>query len=70
MLNVFNCWLNKDLFNSGLSLPSTSLALQANAGRGRADQMRVVALTRMFLRFGYTKASPSPADTRVGEGRG
>ena len=65
MLNVFDCWLNRDLFDSQFEFAVRSWALQAPAileEVRRADQTRVEALTRMFMRFGY---EASPADVRA-----
>jgi AcrR family transcriptional regulator len=59
MLNVFDCWLNKDLFDSQFEFAVRSWALQAPeilTEVREADQMRVEALTRMFMRFGYTES--------------
>ncbi|MBN9071207.1 MAG: TetR/AcrR family transcriptional regulator [Rhizobiales bacterium] len=56
MLNVFDCWLNTDLFDSQFEFAVRSWALQAPeilAEVRKADQTRIEALTRMFIRFGY-----------------
>ncbi|MBB4571717.1 TetR/AcrR family transcriptional regulator [Rhizobium leucaenae] len=65
MLNVFDCWLNKDLFDSQFEFAVRSWALQSpgilNEVR-EADQTRVEALTRMFIRFGLEAGA---ADVRA-----
>lgn len=56
MLNVFDCWLDKDLFDSQFEFAVRSWALQAPeilAEVRQADRLRIEALTRMFVRFGY-----------------
>ncbi|MFC3204859.1 TetR/AcrR family transcriptional regulator [Aquamicrobium soli] len=56
MLNVFDCWLDRDLFDSQFEFAVRSWALQAPdilAEVRKADQMRIEALTRMFVRFGF-----------------
>lgn len=65
MLNVFDCWLDKELFDSKFEFAVRSWALQSDdilAEVQKADQVRVDALTRMFMRFGY---SDGPADVRA-----
>jgi len=59
MLNVFDCWLDRDLFDSQFEFAIRSWALQAPevlAEVQKADQMRIEALTRMFVRFGYKES--------------
>lgn len=56
MLNVFDCWLNRELFDSQFEFAVRSWALQSPeilAEVQSADQQRLEALSRMFLRFGY-----------------
>lgn len=56
MLNVFDCWLDKELFDSQFEFAIRSWALQAPevlAEVRKADHIRIEALTRMFVRFGY-----------------
>ena len=56
MLNVFDCWLDRDLFDSPFEFAVRSWALQSpDIARQveAADQARIAALTRMFLRFGH-----------------
>ncbi|MCX8998850.1 TetR/AcrR family transcriptional regulator [Rhizobiaceae bacterium BDR2-2] len=65
MLNVFDCWLNKDLFDSKFEFSVRSWALQSDeilAEVHQADQARVEALKRMFVRFGHSEIS---ADVRA-----
>lgn len=65
MLNVFDCWLNNDLFDSQFEFAVRSWALQSDVileEVRRADQARVEALGQMFMRFGYEAA---PADVRA-----
>ncbi len=56
MLNVFDCWLDNSLFNSQFEFAVRSWALQSDdilAEVQKADQDRIAALSRMFVRFGY-----------------
>ncbi|MVA26534.1 TetR/AcrR family transcriptional regulator [Agrobacterium vitis] len=65
MLNVFDCWLNKDLFDSQFEFAIRSWALQSadiQAEVQQADQLRVEAISRMFIRFGYSEEA---ADVRA-----
>jgi AcrR family transcriptional regulator len=65
MLNVFDCWVNKALFDSPFEFAVRSWALQSPeilAEVRQADQVRMEALSRMFTRFGYDEAS---ADVRA-----
>lgn len=65
MLNVFDCWLEKTLFDSQFEFAVRSWALQSPeilAEVQQADQLRLEALTRMFMRFGFDEAS---ADVRA-----
>jgi AcrR family transcriptional regulator len=65
MLNVFDCWLNDDLFDSQFEFAVRSWALQSPeilAEVHEADQARMDALGRMFMRFGYEEGS---ADVRA-----
>lgn len=65
MLNVFDCWFNNELFDAKLEFAVRSWALQSGdilVEVQRADQIRVEALTRMFVRFGRTEAA---ADVRA-----
>jgi AcrR family transcriptional regulator len=65
MLNVFDCWLNKDLFDSQLEFAIRSWALQSaeiQVEVQQADQARMEALSRMFARFGHDEVA---ADVRA-----
>lgn len=65
MLNVFDCWLDRDLFDSHFEFAVRSWALQSPEIAGhvnKADDLRIEALTGMFLRFGY---SALEADVRA-----
>jgi AcrR family transcriptional regulator len=65
MLNVFDCWLNNELFDSQFEFAVRSWALQSPeilAEVQHADQVRMEALRRMFLRFGCDEAA---ADVRA-----
>jgi len=65
MLNVFDCWLDKDLFDSPFEFAVRSWALQSEdilEEVRRADQTRLEALIRMFMRFGYDETA---ADVRA-----
>ncbi|WP_026619738.1 AcrR family transcriptional regulator (plasmid) [Ensifer sp. WSM1721] len=56
MLNVFDCWLDSRLFDSQFEFAVRSWALQSPeilAEVQSADQQRLDALSRMFLRFGH-----------------
>ncbi|MHC8406968.1 MULTISPECIES: TetR/AcrR family transcriptional regulator [unclassified Pseudomonas] len=65
ILNVFECWLNPELFDSQFEFAVRSWALQSEevtAEIARADEARINALAAMFRRFGY---EPEAADTRA-----
>ncbi len=65
MLNVFDCWLDQTLFDSQLEFAIRSWSLQdedVQADVQQADEMRLDALKKMFLRFGY---DPVAADVRA-----
>lgn len=65
MLNVFDCWLNKDLFDSPFEFAVRSWALQSPdilAEVRVADQTRLEALGQMFRRFGHDEVA---ADVRA-----
>ncbi|AUX75323.1 MULTISPECIES: TetR/AcrR family transcriptional regulator [Sinorhizobium] len=65
MLNVFDCWLNKELFDSKFEFAVRSWALQSDdilAEVQKADQVRLEALKRMFMRFGHSEIT---ADVRA-----
>ncbi|WFU47567.1 TetR/AcrR family transcriptional regulator [Sinorhizobium terangae] len=65
MLNVFDCWLNKDLFDSKFEFAVRSWALQSEDILNevqQADHVRLEALKRMFIRFGHSEIT---ADVRA-----
>ena len=65
MLNVFDCWLDKSLFDSQFEFAVRSWAIQSpevEAEVKAADRQRLEALKKMFLRYGYTERS---ADVRA-----
>lgn len=65
MLNVSDCWLDHGLFDSQFEFAVRSWALQSPetlAEIRKADQQRIEALTRMFVRFGEQEAD---ADVRA-----
>ncbi|QEM82589.1 TetR/AcrR family transcriptional regulator [Halomonas binhaiensis] len=56
ILNVFDCWLDPDIFDSQLEFAMRSWALQSNAVSreiDNADEARIDALTQMFVRHGF-----------------
>lgn len=64
MLNVFDCWLDKSLFDSQFEFAVRSWAIQSPEVEGEvkaADEQRLRALKQMFLRYGYSERS---ADVR------
>ncbi|MGE0279146.1 MAG: TetR/AcrR family transcriptional regulator [Rhizobiaceae bacterium] len=65
VLNVFDCWLDRSLFDSQFEFAVRSWALQSPdilMQVQQADQTRIEALTRMFVRFGNQEVS---ADVRA-----
>lgn len=65
MLNVFDCWMDKGLFDAQLEFAIRSWALQSSevlAEVRKADAERLDALTRMFIRFGHDEGQ---ADVRA-----
>jgi len=65
IFNVFDCWLNPKLFDSRFEFSIRSWALQSPdvAAEIRiVDGVRIDALTKMFLRFGF---DPLAADVRA-----
>jgi AcrR family transcriptional regulator len=65
MLNVFDCWLDKSLFDPQFEFAVRSWALQSNdilREVQKADHRRLEALSRMFVRFGRSETS---ADVRA-----
>lgn len=65
MLNVFDCWLNNDLFDAKFEFAIRSWAIQSAdilAAVQEADQVRLEAIKHMFMRFGQSEIS---ADVRA-----
>ena len=65
MLNVTDCWLNDDLFDSQFEFAVRSWALQSPEilqEIQNADHERLSALSRMFVKFGH---SEQQADVRA-----
>lgn len=65
ILNVFECWLNPEFFDSQFEFAVRSWALQSAEVAGEiaaADAARAEALAAMFRRFGYDQDS---ADVRA-----
>jgi AcrR family transcriptional regulator len=65
MLNIFDCWLDDDLFDARFEFAVRSWALQSNeilAEVQNADQQRMDALRQMFERFGRDELT---ADVRA-----
>ncbi len=64
ILNLFDCWIDSELFDSQLDLAIRNWARQDEALQHRltqADEKRISAITALFLRFGYSEAQ---AETR------
>ncbi|MCE9684045.1 TetR/AcrR family transcriptional regulator [Halomonas alkalisoli] len=56
ILNVFDCWLDPELFDSQLEFAMRSWALQSDdvaRAIDAADETRIDALTHMFERYGF-----------------
>ncbi|ESX87087.1 TetR family transcriptional regulator [Mesorhizobium sp. LNJC405B00] len=65
MLNVFDCWLDKSMFDAQFEFAVRSWAIQSPdilAEVQKADQTRLYAMSQMFVRFGYKE---SLADVRA-----
>lgn len=65
MLNVFDCWLDTSLFDSQFEFAVRSWALQSPEVATEvqsADRLRLEAMKRMFMRFGFKDIS---ADVRA-----
>ncbi|WP_372887402.1 TetR/AcrR family transcriptional regulator [Shimia sp.] len=65
VFNLFDCWLDADLFDARLDLAIRNWARNDADLQGRldrADRLRCEALTAMFLRYDYT---PEQAHTRA-----
>lgn len=64
-LNLFDCWLDPELFDTRFEFAVRSWALQSEGVAAEikaADQQRLEAITAMFTRFGYP---PAEADARA-----
>ncbi|MFT8720199.1 TetR/AcrR family transcriptional regulator [Acetobacter sp.] len=60
VLNVFDCWLDTNLFDSQFEFAIRSWGLQSSyilSEVQQADDLRIAALTRMFQHFGYSETS-------------
>ncbi|HSH48155.1 MAG TPA: TetR/AcrR family transcriptional regulator [Halomonas sp.] len=56
ILNVFDCWLDSELFDSQLEFAVRSWALQSDEVAQEvdaADEARIAALTQLFVRYGF-----------------
>jgi AcrR family transcriptional regulator len=65
LLNVMDCWFNRELFDSKFEYAVRSWALQSPvvaAEITRADKIRLDALSRLFVRYGHQEAA---ADVRA-----
>lgn len=65
MLNLIDCWVDPDLFDSRLEFAMRTWALTDAAvavAMAEADASRVAAITALFRRFGYDETE---ADTRA-----
>jgi AcrR family transcriptional regulator len=65
MLNLCDCWVDPDLFDSRLEFAMRTWALTdpgVEAAMAEADAARIAALTALFRRFGYAETE---ADTRA-----
>ncbi len=65
MFNVFDCWLDNELFDARFEFAVRSWALQSEDILREvqdADQVRLEALRKMFMRFGQTEVN---ADVRA-----
>ncbi len=63
ILNVFDCWLDPEIFDSQLEFAMRSWALQSDAVAREidaADEARIEALTQMFVRHGYEALAEGP----------
>jgi AcrR family transcriptional regulator len=65
MLNLIDCWVDPDLFDSRLEFAMRTWALtdpDVAAAMSEADATRLTAITALFRRFGYPETE---ADTRA-----
>lgn len=59
VLNIFDCWLSRDLFDPAFEFAVRSWALQSVQVEEEvraADALRLEGLSRMFERFGFDRA--------------
>lgn len=59
LLNLFDCWVDPQLFDSGLEFAMRTWALTDPAvalAMAEADRTRIAAITALFRRFGYEVA--------------
>ena len=65
MLNLVDCWVDPDIFDSGLEFAMRTWALTDPAvgqAMAEADATRIAAITALFRRFGYDETQ---SDTRA-----
>ena len=65
MLNLIDCWVDPDLFDSRMEFAVRTWSLtdpQVGAAMASADATRLAAITALFRRFGYGETE---ADTRA-----
>jgi AcrR family transcriptional regulator len=65
MLNLCDCWVDPDLFDSRMEFAMRTWSLTdaaVQAAMEAADSTRIAAVTALFLRFGF---APTEADTRA-----
>lgn len=65
VLNLFDCWIDRELFDSRLEFAIRTWALTDSAltaTLAEADQRRIRAIAALFRRFGY---DPAEADIRA-----
>ena len=65
MLNLFDCWVDPNLFDSRLEFAMRTWALTDTgvaSAMAEADALRLAAITALFRRFGYGETE---ADTRA-----
>ncbi|MFT6917157.1 MAG: AcrR family transcriptional regulator [Motiliproteus sp.] len=65
ILNLFDCWINPQLFDAKMDFAIRNWAQQTPALKTlmeQTDQLRITAIGRMFSRFGFT---PQQSETRA-----
>ena len=65
MLNLVDCWVDPDIFDSGLEFAMRTWALTDPAvgqAMAEADATRIASITALFRRFGYDETQ---SDTRA-----